>query len=153
MRTSVSKKTAIFFCAVFALTLLTYITLGDKFLTTGEDQHTVLIPPAPTPEGALQYQAVVEKLAVESGTLEVGPACAMSPLVLKLREGNTLAVHNGDTVDHTIAFEDQNFFAVSAQQTRTIDLKTVLSRVAGTYRYRCSDIASSTNVGVVYVVQ
>jgi plastocyanin len=150
MSTYLNKKTTALLFILLAL--LAYVLLNNRSLPVTEETPIVLTPPQATPEAAVQYQAAVEKLAVESETLEVGTACTMSPLVLKLKEGNTLAVHNGDTVDHTIAFEDQNFFSVSAQQTRSIDLKTVLSRIAGTYRYRCSDIASSTNVGVVYVV-
>lgn len=106
-----------------------------------QDENAVLVPPRNGADAQAAYQSLVEKLAQTSSTLEINVGCTMTPLVIKLTEGSMLAVHNKDTKSHVIAFEDQNFFSVSASQTREINLKDVLSRVAGTYRYRCPDIS------------
>jgi plastocyanin len=129
--------------------LVAYIP-GARPTLNGDMREIVLTPP--TSETEKEYRAAVAQAAVESNKLVIGLNCAMSPLVLKLRRGATLTVINDDSINHTIAFENQNFFSVSAWKSRDIAITEIFPLDVGIYRYRCSDQATTTNVGVMYII-
>lgn len=103
-----------------------------------------------TPE---EYAAEVERLAVESDTVTVGPECVMDPLIIKMKEGSVLKIDNKDSVEHVLAFEDQNFFGVSSGFVREINITEVFGKGEGIYRYRCGDRSLEEAVGIMYVVK
>lgn len=115
------------------------------------EKAIVLTPPGA--EDTAAYTETVLRLAQESDTLTIGANCAMEPLVLRLREGAVLNIVNNDTSEHTIAFEDQNFFNVSAGGRRAINITEMFQRGEGVYRYRCNDISLDQNVGVMSIVE
>jgi plastocyanin len=120
-----------------------------------ESQQALLIPPPAdaSPEVLAAYEAKVKLFAKESSTLRVGVECAIDPLALKFKAGRELNITNNDTKEHTVAFEDQNFFNVSPGATRVINITKTFTKGAGIYRYRCSDLSLTANVGLMYVVQ
>ncbi len=123
-------------------------------ITTAERQ-AVLTAPSPTANSDELgvYEAQVARLAKESGTLTVGANCAMDPLVLKFRAGAKLNIINTDISEHTVAFEDQNFFNVAPGMTRILDITQTFTKGPGIYRYSCNDLSLATNVGVMYIVK
>lgn len=126
------------------------IAVPNSYYTTPEE---LLIPPNTQDSAAVAaYSEAVEEFAVPADTIVVTEKCTMSPLVIKLPENSTLRIENQDSVPHTIAFEDQNFFTVSAGKTREINVLEVFKKPAGVYRYRCNDLSTSANVGVMYIV-
>jgi plastocyanin len=129
-------------------------TVPDTSATQLEAQKKLLIAPDTTnTEAVATYTTAVAANSVESDTIVVNTACVMSPLIIKMKEGAQLTIENRDTTEHVLAFEDQNFFAVSGGQVRTINITDVFGKGAGIYRYRCGDISKEQNVGIMYVVQ
>ena len=108
-------------------------------------------PDVSDPSAVLQYETQVADASIETDTVIVDANCAMTPLILKMREGSILKIDNRDTADHTISFEDQNFFNVSADQVREINITDTFGKGSGMYRYKCSDISFDQNVGILYV--
>ncbi len=118
------------------------------------DPQTLLISPdVSNPEAVEKYVALVEVYAVESDSITIHEKCAMEPLIIKMKENSTLKIENEDAVEHTIAFEDQNFFNVSSAQVREVNISEVFGKGEGVYRYRCNDLSLQDNVGVMYVVK
>lgn len=116
-------------------------------------QQRLLVSPEQlnlTPEA---YAAEVTKLAVESDTITMSADCNMDPLIIKMKEDSVLKIDNRDSVEHVLAFEDQNFFAVSSGRTRDINITEVFQKGEGIYRYRCGDRSQEIAVGIMYVVK
>ncbi|MDO8520911.1 MAG: hypothetical protein Q7S52_02250 [bacterium] len=143
--------------AVAALALLTYLFVGNYRLNIAkeqkQEQQAVLVAPGNTPDEAKSYWALVEKLAKESSTLTIGANCVMDPLVLKLGEGASVTLENIDTIPHKVAFEDGDTFILAPEYKKQIKLADAFSKTAGAHRYRCDDISTDKNVGVLYVVK
>jgi hypothetical protein len=117
------------------------------------DVRTLLVPPdTSSPEALALYEAHVADNAVVSDTISLDAGCAMSPLIVRLPENSILKIDNRDAVEHTLAFEDQNFFNVSAGQIREINITEVFGKGSGIYRYRCNNISLESAVGIMYVV-
>jgi plastocyanin len=145
-------------CLIFALGIVLWLHVSVFENPQGSDAqlpldpHTLLTAPDETNKEAFAaYFAQVAELAVESDTITISGACAMDPLIINMKDNSTLKITNTDAKDHTIAFEDQNFFNVSAGQTREINIAATFGKTAGTYRYRCNDISLEANVGIMYV--
>lgn len=116
-------------------------------------QQRLLVSPEQlglTPEA---YAEEVARLAAESDTITVGAECSMDPLIIKMKEASVLKIDNKDSVEHVLAFEDQNFFAVSSGRTREINITQVFKKGEGIYRYRCGDRSPEIAVGIMYVVK
>ena len=116
-------------------------------------QQRLLVSPEQlnlTPEA---YAAEVAQLAVESDTITMSADCSMDPLIIKMKEDSVLKIDNRDSVEHVLAFEDQNFFAVSSGRTRDINITEVFQKGEGIYRYRCGDRSQEIAVGIMYVVK
>lgn len=96
------------------------------------------------------YINTVSKVATNVETLEIGEGCVMSPLVLRLSLNTPLTIENKDTQNHVIAFEDENFFSVTAGRSRVIDLHR-FGKEEGVYKYRCGDVSREEAVGVLYI--
>ena len=131
------------------------LVLGYILFNNQSSNRAVLTAPAAdaTSEEQAEYVVSVKRLAEAAAVLEIGEGCTMTPLVLKLAEGETLTIQNNDATAHTIAFEDQNFFSVSPGRSREIDLMAIFGKGEGIYRYRCSDVDRENNVGVLYIVE
>jgi hypothetical protein len=146
-------------CLIFALGIVLWLhcsvfenSVHESNQQQQLDPHTLLTAPDETNKEAFAaYSAQVAELAVESDTITISGACTMDPLIINMKNNSTLKIINTDTTDHTIAFEDQNFFNVSAGQTREINIASIFGKTAGTYRYRCNDISLEANVGIMYV--
>lgn len=145
-----------------AVALLALVLLGFAFFVPPRvvpmpvdpvDRQAVLTPPGDTPNAQQEYSAMIDSVAKESSTLTLGTSCVMDPLVLKFHAGATLTIVNNDTVEHTVAFEDQNFFNVSPSGSRTLNISQTFTKGPGIYRYRCNDLSLSENVGVLSIVQ
>lgn len=99
------------------------------------------------------YLRTVERAAVRADVLELGAGCSMNPLVLELSANETLTIQNNDSVTHTVSFEDNSFFSVSAGRSRTLDLMKTFGKGEGVYRYKCNDLSLGDNVGVLYITR
>ena len=129
------------------------VLLFQNFQTqkTREAQRKLLVPPEKAGLTKEMYEQQVSQLSEKGTVITMGPECDMSPLILRLTTGDSLQVHNTDGVEHVIAFEDENFFAVSAGDTRNINITTVFGKKEGIYRYRCGESTHNENVGILYI--
>lgn len=120
---------------------------------TAEERKRVLSKPAPNDAVELEaYDILADRLAVEAGTLIVKTDCAMEPLVLKLSEGATLLLRNEDDRTHTLAFESGGTFVLAPDYTKRLNVTEVFGKGSGAHRYRCDDLSTDENVGVLYIV-
>ncbi len=94
------------------------------------------------------YSALVQKYAKESDYLDIGK-CNPTPLVIKVKVGNTIKLRNQDTSDHTLSLSSQKGFLVSAGETREIKID-FFPNGQGIYSYGCD--ASPKSVGVFLAV-
>ena len=101
------------------------------------------------PRDAIAYQTKIAEVAVEAEAITLGTNCDVHPLVIKVKTG-VIKVRNTDSIEHVIAFEDENFFAVSAGGEREISTAT-LNKGPGIFRYRCGEQREGKNVGVLYI--
>lgn len=115
------------------------------------DPHQLLTAPDDNSQSQETYVQAIESVAVATDTITLTEGCTMSPLIVRLPENSVLNIHNTDTTEHTIAFEDQNFFNVSPGQMRAINLTETFGKKIGIYRYKCNDISLERNVGIMYV--
>ncbi len=137
---------------LLAQTSVSTIVQGVDEPTIKSPESALLTPPDRSNQAAVSaYEKQVKALAVQSETLTVGEGCAMSPLIIRLPENSVLKIDNKDSKVHTIAFEDQNFFNVSAGKVRELNITEVFGKGEGIYRYRCNDQSLSKNVGVMYI--
>lgn len=135
--------------AVLIIGAFLFTQFGDG---RSEVEKQVLTAPDVTDTVAVQeYEETIAEVAVKTSTLEVGTRCEMTPLVIEISEGVPLTIKNNDSVSHTITFEDQSFFSVSGGRSREINIMEIFGKGEGTYRYRCNDVSSDENVGVMYV--
>ena len=114
------------------------------------DSEVLLLKPEVTNLTEEQYKEKAIAAAEESYAITMSANCAVDPLVIKVKTGAVLRLTNNDSVEHVMAFEDENFFAVSPGQTREIDT-TTLQKNEGVYRYRCGEQTEGKNVGVLYI--
>lgn len=123
-----------------------------KAKTLAEQKRLLATPEAlsMTPD---TYASEVARLSVETDTIFMGTECSIDPLIIKMKEGSILKIDNKDSVEHVLAFEDQNFFAVAGGQVREINITEVFGKGEGIYRYRCGDISQEVTVGIMYVVK
>lgn len=112
----------------------------------------LLTPPQELGITEEEYLAQVASLSEVTNTITMGEGCLMNPLIVQIKEDSVLKVKNEASIDHVIAFEDQNFFAVSAGDTREINATQVFGKGEGIYRYRCGDQSQEVNVGIMYIV-
>lgn len=125
---------------------------GDKLFGPDEQEKiTLLTQPSVEAEG--EYKNLIEKYAQETQALTIGQNCQMDPLVIKFKGDSTLVIANNDSKEHVISFENQNFFGVSAGDKRKINIKQTFGLTEGVWRYRCGDLSSEQNVGVMYLSQ
>ena len=117
-----------------------------------ELQKQLLVSPTELNVPEEQYNERVNQLSEEGDTITMGTNCAMDPLILKLKTGSELKLQNNDSVEHFIVFEDSNFFSVSANDTRSINITETFGKSDGIYRYRCGEREDSSNVGIMYIV-
>jgi plastocyanin len=147
---------ALFLCGVTILGTFFYQSeQQENTETTVEKFDARLLLNAPdtaNSESVERYESQVKENAVSTDTITVGAGCSMDPLIVRLPENSVLKLNNVDATEHTIAFEDQNFFNVSASSTREINITEVFGKGAGIYRYRCNDQSLEEAVGVFYIV-
>lgn len=117
------------------------------------EQRRLFDTPATLGLTAEEYATKVEQLAVESDMIVISTECAMDPLIIKMKEGSILKIDNKDSTEHMLAFEDQNFFAVSSGFVREINITEVFGKGEGIYRYRCGNRSLEEAVGIMYVVK
>lgn len=125
----------------------------DSSVVLRESQRKLLSTPLKLGMTDEVYAAEVARLAVEADTISIGAECSMDPLIIKMKEGSILKIDNKDSAEHMLAFEDQNFFAVSAGFVREINITEVFGKGEGIYRYRCGDRSLEETVGIMYVVK
>lgn len=152
---------ALFGIALFCFGLYLIYMPREESLTVPEsmneeredtfDTRTLLVPPEG--EKTADYEAQVAMHATVSDTITISDGCAMDPLIIELKANSTLKIENKDTTEHTIAFEDQNFFNVSPGQTRELNVSETFNKGAGIYRYRCNDLSLEKSVGVMYLTE
>ncbi len=139
---------------LLAQTQVPAVLHGNSTQDVVSAERALLTPPDRSNQAAVAtYEEQVKELAVPSETLTVGEGCVMSPLIIRLPENSVLKIDNKDSKVHTIAFEDQNFFNVSAGKVREINITEVFGKREGIYRYRCNDQSLEENVGVMYIAQ
>lgn len=146
---------------MFGIAILILIVVAFFYFGAPQDirervsRKELLTPPpkTATAQEHAAYKTLVQAAAVASPTLTIGAFCAMEPLVIKVKEGDTFTIQNHDSVPHVIAFEDNAFFSVSPLQARVIDLTGFFKKGAGMYRYRCSDNPNTQTVGIMYVTK
>ena len=100
------------------------LVLGYVLFNNQSSNRDVLTAPAAdaTSEEQAEYVVSVKRLAEAAAVLEIGEGCTMTPLVLKLAEGETLTIQNNDSVKHTISFGSGGFFNVKAGDTREVEI-------------------------------
>lgn len=135
------------------LIAVVFIGIGGYFVFGGEFNNSRDVLQTPTEGTEAVYKERIKELAKATNILTVGKQCSMDPLVIELTLGEDLTIQNTDTVLHTVAFEDGNFFSVSPGKDRTINIEQTFGKSAGIYRYGCNDISFEENVGVMYVVE
>jgi hypothetical protein len=142
-----------FNCNFFSGDVVRKNEFSDYVAPSKEVQAKALNTPLATDGRAkMEYEKLIREIAFESQVLEIGSNCEMKPLVIKFRENDVLKITNSDSVQHTIAFENKNFFAIRSQATIEINLKNKFNLEKGILHYRCTDISSSESVGVMYMV-
>lgn len=94
---------------------------------------------------------LIEKYAVDTQTLVIGKDCQMDPLVIRFKGDSVLTIENKDSQMHTIAFENQNFFTVSPNDKREINVNKTFNITEGKLTYKCTDLSQEENVGVMYI--
>lgn len=122
----------------------------DKTAEIEAAKTIVLVAP---PADSTAYDAAVARLAKESDTLTIGVNCTMEPLVIKLTEDTSITLENIDTIPHTVAFEDGGIFVLAPNYKKAINLSTAFAKTGGVHRYRCDDLSSTANVGVLSITK
>lgn len=156
------KKLKIFLgimVAVFMIGLFFYLYFvankkdirKEPLVPSEQEQAVILNQPSAGTEA--EYSKLIEKYASSTQTLNIGQNCQMNPLVIKFKGDSTLVIANNDSVKHVISFENRNFFSVSPGDKREINIQKTYGFDPGAWRYRCGDLASDRNVGVMYLSQ
>lgn len=94
----------------------------------------------------------IEKYAIDTQVLTIGENCQIDPLIIRFKGDSVLVIENKDSKMHTIAFENQNFFTVSPNDKREINVNEVFNIKEGKLSYRCKEISEDINLGIMYVV-
>lgn len=128
-------------------------TEAEKKTELRQAQQKLLIAPEKAGMTKEDYAAEVAALAIEVDTITVMAGCTMDPMIIKMKEGSVLKLNNQDVSEHTLAFEDQNFFGIAPGLTREINITQVFGKNEGIYRYRCGDLSQDQNVGIMYIVK
>jgi hypothetical protein len=124
----------------------------DKIVNPNEQEKATLLS-EPAVQAGDEYQALVEKYARDTQNLTIGPNCQMDPLVIKFKGDATLVITNNDSLEHTISFANQNFFNISPNGKREINIQETFGLNEGIWRYRCGDLNAEQNVGVMHLTQ
>ena len=98
------------------------------------------------------FNELIEKYAVDTQSLTIGQNCQMDPLVIRFKGDSNLVIENKDSQMHTIAFENQNFFTVSPNDKREININKTFNLTEGKLFYKCTDLSQENNVGVMYII-
>ncbi|MCP6719983.1 MAG: hypothetical protein KJI72_01475 [Patescibacteria group bacterium] len=119
-------------------------------LTPTPDESEVLNVPdlnASTEEKQRHFELVVQ-VAKTAEFLDISD-CNPSPVVMKIKKGETIAVRNNDSADHSIVFNLESIHPIPAGSTKNIT--NVFDKGPGVYGYGCD--ASTGAVGMFLVTE
>lgn len=138
--------------AVGVLVLVAAVLFAVLLLSSLKQKILDGPPQNASPTEVVKYNTLVKDKAISTNELTIGINCKMNPLVLEITTTDVLTIRNDDSIQHVISFEDQNFFTVSANDSRELTLERI-GKKPGIYRYRCGDMNEEENVGVLYIIQ
>lgn len=159
MRTKFSvKKLIIAFTALILFGLLAAILFRkteeanvpfpEPNPTVSQDEQSALVfpPMNASDEEKKQHFDLVSRVAKNAEKIDI-TGCKPSPVVTRVRDGNTLVIDNRDVQDHSITLGDVRTLTIisGASEGMTVDFETG----PGLYVMRCD--ASRDAVGILFV--
>lgn len=127
------------------------------FKPLSADERAALNPPdgPDATEGERQaHFDLVARTAVPSEELSIGPNCAVSPAVLRTKQGGEIQLRNYDTVPHLIVFNETSSFSVPAKKSISIPVTFGAdSGATGVFGYGCDMSNGGGAVGMWFVTQ
>lgn len=114
------------------------------------DEFAVLNTPGPdaSEEERNRHFDIVVRLATAAEELNISE-CTPTPVVMTIKEGETLIVRNDDSVDRSIVFDQENIYPIPARSTQKI--AGLFERGLGIYGYGCDSLP--TAVGMFFVTE
>ncbi len=119
---------------------------------TGMDLFGNPVTPPKIPEGSegMSYtEAAFENIAVVAETVTMGKECRVSPVVLKVKKGASVAFKNIDTVPHEVIFSQQRSFTVGVGSSISVPID--FGTVGMTYGYGCESQPSA--IGLMWIAE
>lgn len=131
--------------------LQTPLTVGVAS-PTGTDLFGNPVAPPKIPdgsEGLLYTDTTFENIAVVAEAVLIGKECRVSPVVLKVKKGASVAFKNIDTVPHEVIFSRQRSFTVGAGSSISVPID--FGTVGMTYGYGCESQPSA--IGLMWIAE
>jgi hypothetical protein len=118
------------------------------FLSAEKESKSVRTYPSEksTESERAAYDKLVNRVAEENTPLSIGLNCAITPLVLRVQEGNTFFIKNDDTVAHAITLFGR---ALPVLPGETRDVIADFPNGPAKYGYGCDGTPSMEGVIVV----
>lgn len=125
--------------------------IEDTMNNSGDaDLRVALNPP---PRGATEdefrtYFQAVQRVTVDTDSVDIVAGCSISPSVVRLSPTSHMTFNNTDIVDHTISFDKDFSFVVSAGHSTTT-IVNLTDVTEGLFGFGCDQ--SPTASGMVWV--